>query len=151
MRRRSAILFGELPLLTGDQIARRSLGVTFVKHFGGQQLQRTTINTGFRTHKSFHSMIGFAGIRGSRMEHDLPGHGPCMRIPVGGRSQIGDLLQIIHAFEMRKHSTGVAQEVGKDVVDVAGTLKNVGDHNVQVSRETLFNAEPPEAGECLLL
>lgn len=89
-------------------------------------------------------MIGFSGIRWSSMEHNLPGNGTCVWIPMGRCSQIGDFLQIVHTLEMGKHFSGVSKEVGKDVVNVSVTLENVSDDNVQIGRKTFFDAKPTE-------
>lgn len=85
------------------------------------------------------------------MEHDLSADGARMRIPHGRRSQIGDLLQVVHALEMGKHFAGVTQEIREDVVDVSVAVENVGDDNVQIGGKTFFDAEPTKAGESLLL
>lgn len=85
------------------------------------------------------------------MEHNLPGDGSSVWIPIGRRPEIGDFLQVVHAFEMRKHFASMSKEIREYIVDVSVTVENVGDDNVQIGGKAFFNAKPTETGKSLLL
>jgi len=86
------------------------------------------------------------------MKHDLPGNGSSVAVPIRGLPQVGDLLQVVHAVQVRKHRLCVIQEVWENVIDVARSLCNIAKGNVQVHRKILrLYAVSPKRAEGLLL
>lgn len=147
-----ALADAKLSLLASDQVAGSTSFVGLVEHFRGEQLERPTVHTGLSSQVSLHSVIRLAGVCGPSVKHYFSGNGAGIRVPVGRLSQIGYLLQIIHAIKMREHGFGMTEEVRKNIVDVSCSLHNVTEYYVQVHRKILrLDTITPEGTKGLLL
>lgn len=111
-----------------------------------------TVNRSQTSQESLHCVISFTGVGRARVENNLPVKRSRLRVPIRRLSQVGNLLQVVHAVEVGKDLFGMSQKVWEDVVDVPCALQNVTEHDVDVNWEVRgIEAVAAEAGEGLRL